>query len=232
MRIISLTISLLLVVGIFNKTNSQNYRNKQLALITYDVSINQSLKVLLDEQAHIFPDVESKKADRIIAQLKERSWYLLKDRLETETEMYILPLTAHGKSFKYDVYGFPEISINKALRVGTSKYYIRVDLTLSSVSTKKESGYGSWDSQETDSTEIEIEEGSIIPQVEVTVTTYTEKGIIPMQKVSGSATASSPWIISEEIFTGIINRDEYPMNETSTIMGLINVSITEMIKNF
>jgi hypothetical protein len=189
---------------------------------------------LLDEHAHIFPEVDNKKADRIIAQLKERSWYLLKDRLETETEMYILPLNAHGKSFKYDDYGYPDMSINKALRVGTSKYYIRVELTLSSESLKKDSGYGSWASQETDSAEVDIvfEEGSIIPKVEITVTTYTDKGIIPMQKVSGSVSVSQPWIISEEVFTGVINRDEYPMNETTTIMGLINVGVTELIKNF
>ncbi|PKP38888.1 MAG: hypothetical protein CVT98_04370 [Bacteroidetes bacterium HGW-Bacteroidetes-15] len=218
-------------IGLTTNTTAQSYRNRQLALISYDVNISQSLKVLLDEQAHLFPDVENRKADKIIAQLKERSWYLIKDRLETETEMYILPLNAHGKSFSYDVYGFPEVQINKALRVGTSKYYIKVDLSLSSVSYQKESGYGSRPSQVDSSEIIVAEEGSVIPQVTITVTTYTDKGIIPMQKVSGSITVPQPWVISEEIFTGLINRNEFSLEEPTTIMGLINMATTELLKN-
>lgn len=233
MKINTIIFLLAISLGLSSHSYSQGYWNKQLALISYDVSIGQSLKVLLDEQSHLFPETESKKADRIIAQLKERSWYLIKDRLESETQMYILPLNAHGKSFSYDVYGFPDISINKALRVGTSKYYIKVDLELSSVSYQKDTGYGAVAS-ESDSSEIVIEtnEGDIIPKVSITVTTYTDKGIIPMQKISGSATVQNPWVVSEDIFTGLVNRKEFSLEEPTTILGLINLATSDLIKNF
>lgn len=232
MKIRNLTCILLITLGLFNHAYSQNYRNKQLALISFDVTIEQSLKVVLDEQADLFPETDNKKADRIVARLKERSWYLIKDKLENETEMYILPLNAHGKSFKYDDYGFPDVSINRALRVGTSKYYIKVDLELNSVSYQKDTGYGA-STSETDTTEIiEVKEGDIIPEVKVTITSFTNNGIIPMHKASGYSTVKLPWIISEDIFNGLINQKEFVSEEVTTILGLIDLATTDLIKNF
>lgn len=232
MKFSRLTFITLLILGVLNQSFAQNYRNRQLAVISYNVSIHQSLKVMLDQHANLFPDVENRRADKIIAALKERSWVLIEDRLEAGTGMYILPLNAHGKSFSYDVYGFPEIAINRALRVGTSKHYIRVDLTLSATSARRDTGYGSRPAARDTSTNEGEVEGDVTPQVSITVTTYTDKGVIPLQRVTGTATASRPWFINEDIFTGLANRKEWSKEDTNTIMGLINAALDDVLKNF
>ena len=232
MKLSRITFLFILILGVLNHTFAQSYRNRQLAVISYNVSIHQSLKVMLDQQAHLFPDVENRRADKIIAPLKERSWVLVEDRLEEGTGMYILPLNAHGKNFSYDVYGFPEVAINRALRVGTSKHYIRVDLTISGTSARKDTGYGSRPAaRDTSANEGEVE-GDVTPQVSITVTTYTDKGVIPLQRVTGSATAAQPWFINEDIFTGIANPKDWSKGDTSTIMGLINAALDDVMKNF
>jgi hypothetical protein len=233
MRIFNLTLCLLLLFGTYSNTYSQGQRNRQYALITYSYTINPNIKNAFNEFAHLFPELENIRADKILAKIKDQSWFLLEERLEAETGMYILPTNAHGRSFKYDVYGFPEVSINKALKDGSSKYYLRIDLTINAFSTKGETGYGVRpQAKDTANTFQDIPSNAVIPQVTIVATLYNDKGIIPMQKITGTSIVSTPWVVTEETLDGIINKNEFNPNESNTLMGLINLAITDLIKRF
>jgi hypothetical protein len=233
MRITNLTICILLIFGTFNVASSQSFRNKQFALITFNYNIHQSLKNTINEHSNLFPEVEDKKADRIISKFKENTWLLLEDRLQTEVGMYILPLNAHGRSFKYDVYGYPTVSINKALKDGSSKFYLRIDLTINATSTKGDTGYGARSqSRDTSINFDEIPANAIIPQVTITASMYNDKGIIPLQKLTGTYTARAYWLITEDSFNGIVNKKEFNPEQSDTFMGLINLAITDLISKF
>jgi hypothetical protein len=119
---------------------------------------------------------------------------LIEEMLEKEFNMYILPLNTFGKSFSYDQYGYPNININRALRQGTARFYLKVDVIFSQITPPKEIGFGSSSRTPKDSTEtLEIDDSSgFIPEISITVTFFTDKGIIPLQKVSGNAKASTP----------------------------------------
>lgn len=205
------------------------YENKEIALITFNYNIDKDFKLSLDTQADLFPDVDNRKADKIIALLKERTWYLLEARLKSELRMYILPINSYGKVFKYDEYNFPNLNINQALKRGTSKYYLKVDLTLSSPITKKEAGYGAKDSI---ANKIEKMDNACLPSITISITTYNDKGIIPVQKISGTAKALIPWPLSEDIFNGLVNIKQYNKDSTDNLLGLTNVAIGKLIYNF
>jgi hypothetical protein len=233
MRIINLTLFTILLFGSINYSYSQGQRNRQYALITFNYTVNPIIKNSFNEFSHLFPEIENKRADKIIAKIKDHSWFLIEERLEAETGMYILPLNSHGRSFKYDVYGFPEVTINKALRDGNSKYYLRVDLTINAISTRGETGYGVRPQQkDTARTFEDIPSNAVIPQVTIIATLYNDKGIIPMQRITGTALVNAPWVVTEETLDGIINKNEYNPNDTNTLMGLINLAITDLINKF
>lgn len=223
---------LFVLLGFSVSLAAQSYRNKQLALISYSYNIHQNIKPQLDEFAYLFPDTQESKADKTIATLKNNSWQVLKERLEEKTGMYILPINAHGNDFKYDDYGFPNMSINKALKKGNSRYYIRVSVTIAAQANKVEKGYGSIVNKDTTNTSNAIPEGSLVPVITIEVTTYTREGLLPTQKAVGSAIATEPWVISPSTFDGLKKGEELKLNDPNNIMGLINSAITNLLGNF
>ena len=225
-------ILVLVLLGFSVSLTAQNYRNKQLALISYSYNIHPNIKPQLDEFTYLLPDLQEPKTDKTIAILKNNSWQILKERLEEETNMYILPITAHGKDFKYDEYGYPNMTINRALRKGNARYYIRVSIAIAAYSNKTDKGYGTTVNKDTTKTPEAISEGLLIPEITIEVTTYTRDGILPMQKVVGSAMATEPWVISPSTFDGLKKGEDYKLDDPNNIMGLINSAITNLLRNF
>lgn len=222
-----LTISLLILFAFVNSfAQSKSYQSKQFALISFNYQISKDLKPQFDQFQHLFPDTENKKADKVIGPAKDITWYLLKDKLEKETGMYILPINAQGNKFRYDAYNFPDIKINRALKKGTSRYYIKVDLTVSSNTSQKDTGRGTTGTNE-DS--VQNSENLCTPSITILLTLYNDKGILPIKRESGMAVATEGWEMSEEIFTGIANRDEYDPESTNTLLGLTNAAIRKLL---
>jgi hypothetical protein len=226
MRINIISLFVVLALALSINANAQNYRNKELSLISYNFSISPNLRLPLNSQAHLFPETKNKKADKVVALTKDRTWDVIKERLESETGMYILPLNSHGSSFKYDQYNFPNVPINRAIRVGSSRYYLRVDMNLSAAPTGREGGYG------TRAADANTDSEGITPQVTITVTTYSDKGVVPQHRFSKTLTAEKAWILGEENLNGITNHKEYQKNDTSTILGLVNMALNDIISNF
>ncbi len=229
-----LSLALLLFLGAVSSIYSQSLRNREVALISFNYSIHQQVSQALSELSQYFPEVEIQKGDKYTSVLKDRSWSLIEETLEKEFSMYILPLNTFGRSFSYDQYGYPNVNINRALRQGTARFYLKVDLIFSQITPTKEIGFGSTSRTRKDSTEtIEIEELSgFIPEVTITVTFFTDKGIIPLQKVTGTAKASSPWAITPDILNGLVNNEDYQADRTIDIMGLIHQAMKDVIKKF
>lgn len=212
--------------------SAQKYRNKQLGLISYGYIVNPTVKSKFDEYAYLFPDSKNSKTDKVISTLKVHTWLLLKELLEEGTEMYILPIDAHSNVFKNDPYGFPNVTINTAIRRGNSRFYLRVVVNINAPVNKTERGYGSLVKKDTSLSDKELEEGAFYPEISVEVTTYNRNGILPVQKVTGSASPSTPWVISEDTFKGLIKGQEADLNDEETFLGLLNRAIKKLVANF
>ncbi len=222
-RIVSVVLTLL-ALSITTVSFSQILRNKQIVLITFSYTINPQIKLELDALSHLFPEVSGKKVDKVIARTKEKSWFLLQEMLEKETGVYILPLNTYGNAFNYDPYGFPDVNINRAIRVGTSKLYFRVDMTIGYIQAAKESGYGTKNPDNQNENNL-----GLIPQVSITITTYSDKGVIPLNKYTGTASAKEPWQINANTLSGFINDQPLKPDDTSTLLGLIHEAYKNLI---
>jgi hypothetical protein len=221
-RSISLIVTLLVLSSCLSSF-SQNLRNRELVLITFNFTIHQQVRQNIDGLSHLFPDVENKKADRIVALLKDKVWFLLEEMLQRDVGIYILPINTYGKSFSYDEYNYPNVTINRALRNGSSRFYLRVDVNIGQVVQTKETPSGPATKTSTNGSESKPEQLDLgfIPEVITTLTFYSDKGIIPIQKVTGNATATSSWQVSKEIFTGVIDDKDFTKGDPNTIMALI-----------
>ncbi|HNS29657.1 MAG TPA: hypothetical protein PKL52_03900 [Tenuifilaceae bacterium] len=211
---------------------SQSLRNKEVALIAFNCNVNQAILQLLDEFSQDFPEVENPKCNKYMNAIKMNSWSMIEDMLRAEFNIYMLPLNTFGKSFSYDQYGFPDVNINRALRQGASRFYLKADLIFTQIAKPIEIGASSRTNKENGDDEEEADPNSFTPEVTITLTFYTNKGIIPLQKVTGIAQASTPWNVSDELLNGLVNDERYDTEPAKSIMGLFRQAMKDVFKNF
>lgn len=228
-----LVVSTLLCLAIAPyKASSINYKNKQLALIAFNLTISPNMLEKLNTLENHFPEARVPKTDKVIKKIKDMTWIVLEERLQKEIGMYILPINAYGKEFDYDEYEYPNTSINKAIRRGISKYYMKIDITIDFEEIDKPSVVSSTLKHITDT--INSTNTTEIPhpkaRVTITLTTFSEKGIMPIDKFTGNFTASEPWVFDATLLDGLIN--DNAAGDTNTLMGLFNNAVSSLTINF
>lgn len=228
MRILLSVSAIILFVITPSHAGSVNYRDKEMTLISFSVSIHSDAKMYLEHFDSHFPTVKNSKADKIIAKIVEQTWGSLTDILQRETGMIILPITTFGNSISYDVYGYPDVNISKAQRKGFSKYYMKIDLQIGpevlqypiSAKSKKDSTLRP----------VKLKSGEIKPVVTITLTTYPTNGIIPLGKYIGVSEAPAAWSPENvSILDGLVNANG--KTDLSTLMSLINDAINDLATN-
>ena len=75
--------------------------------------------------------------EKLKAVLIHTVYYYLKENLEHELEMEILPINTFMRNVKYDDFGYPDANIRQAIKEGDSRYYFRVDIQLESLAKDK-----------------------------------------------------------------------------------------------
>ncbi|HAF27453.1 MAG TPA: hypothetical protein DCG75_00255 [Bacteroidales bacterium] len=186
----------MLVSGVF----AQNIRNKQFALIDYDLTISNDFAA---EISSLEPYIESIKTyndpgnEKLKAILVHIIYFNLKEGLENELGIEILPINTFMRNVKYDDYGYPNSNIREALRKGDSRFYFKVIANLESI-TKK---------QREESPELfENRDYPVtFPQLSIEVTVYNNEGIIPVAKWLGVSTPKYALAINEYLLQGFNN---------------------------
>ncbi|MCK5169532.1 MAG: hypothetical protein KAQ75_06615 [Bacteroidales bacterium] len=181
---------------------AQNIRNKQFALISYNLSIsNDFIEELVELESYIdniktYNDPGNEKLKAILVHI---IYYNLKENLEKELEMEILPINTFMRNVKYDDYGYPNSNIRDALRKGDSRFYFKVAVNLESLTKKKKD----------ESPEIfeDIDYSVTYPQLSIEITVYNNEGIIPVAKWLGVTTPKYPLVINNYLLKGFDNTE-------------------------
>lgn len=213
-------------------TSAINYNNRQIAVISYSVKIDGVCMQKIRSFEDLFPNVEKSNANRIIARITDVSYAFFEEQLEREVGMYILPLNAFGNKFDYNIYGYPDMSINKAMRKGNSKYYMKVELL---ISQKPSETNGKLFGIKNDTTSSPEEVGTenyvetVQPVILYNVTMYSEKGVLPIDKFSAEITSVKSLPLTSDFFNGLINTEH--KDDGSTLMSLIDQAIARLARN-
>lgn len=223
---------LILAITIFVITpfrvSSQRYKNKEISLISFNVTIHSEVKKYLDQYENSFSSVKNAKADKIIAKIKEQAWGSFVDVLQREIGMIILPVSTFGNSISYDDYGFPDVNISKAQRKGFSKYYMKIDMQIGPEMPQFPISHKAKNDSTVQSTL--LKDGEIKPVVTITLTTFPENGIMPLSKFVGIAESPAAWSSDDPlVLDGLINDNN--KTDLSTLMSLINEAITDLSIN-
>ena len=195
-------VTFFLVFIISISISAQNIKNKQFALFSYNFSIsNDFIEELVELESYIdniktYNDPGNEKLKAILVHI---IYYNLKENLENELEMEILPINTFMRNVKYDDYGYPNSNIREALRKGNSRFYFKVAANLESLTKKKKE----------ESPEIfeNIDYPVTYPELSIEITVYNNEGIIPVAKWVGVTTPKYPLAINEYLLKGFDNTE-------------------------
>lgn len=209
--------------------HAQNIKNKQFSLINYDLSISNDF---IEEVADLESFVENIKTfndpgnEKLKAVFIHTIYYTLKEHLEQELEMEILPINTFMRNVKYDDYGYPKTNIRKALRKGDSKYYFSVDAEIKSLTKDKRD-----ESPELFSSR---DYPTVYPELSIEITVFKNEGIIPVAKWIGSTTPKYPLAINEYLLKGFDNTEMKVLpaeeNQTDNLFLMLDRAIYNTIQ--
>jgi len=203
------------------------YKNKQLALFSYVLSYDQAMKGELNKHLALFE--ANAKVDPIENALRNRIYYLIKERLEKEIGLIFLPIESFQNAVDYDDFGFPSDNINKVIRVGNSKLYFKLEV---SITSGLEGGNASRQAKKDNRKDSNSELGdpkNFKPTVSIALTVYNNKGIIPKDKFRGIGNATEDFPTDATLLDGLVNNE--PFDEKNNLLGLANEAVTDLIIN-
>jgi len=182
--------------------NAQNIRNKQFSLFSYNLNISNDFIEEITELESFIDNIKTYNDpgnEKLKAVLVHIIYYSLKENLERELEMEILPINTFMRKVKYNDYGYPKTNIRDALRKGGSRFYFKVEANLESFTKKKRD----------ESPEIfeDIDNNVTYPQLSIEVTVYNNEGIIPVAKWQGVTNPKYPLVINNYLLKGFDNTE-------------------------
>lgn len=220
--LVLLVASLVLDAGL---AHAQRISNKQYALIEYTFTLHSDIRDKIRPFEGLFPTPPSQYSnlDPVYFRLKGLCFENLKQRLERECGMYILPLYTYGRHFTYDKEGFPSMPIERAQRKGNAKYYMALSIA---IQTSPESSVTVSGEKYRDS--ILSPQEYLRPKVEVTVTIYPRLGIIPKARYSTAVQWMTPIRMEPTMLDGIVNSK--PRYDRTSLLEAINLGLSAVIE--
>ena len=202
---------------------SQNYTNKQFALINYDLKITDHFREdIAPLESYINTvKIHNKEADdRLKAILIHHLYYNMTPRLERALEISILPINTFMEEIRYNDFGYPNTSINKALRKGNAPFFFKLEVTLDS------------QTQEKRKENPDLPSGITLPHFIIDITVYNDEGIISVDKWHGEQAVKQPLKADKRLFSGFVGERELSTDTTlTTLSGLYDQAVTNMINS-
>jgi hypothetical protein len=228
-----LILSLILILG-GKFLIAQNITNEQFALTKYDVKISDEFREDLKPLQSFIQNTEVRaknKEDKLKAIMVHHIYYHLKSRFEKELDIDIIPRNTFGDNADYNEYGYPKISISKALRKGSASFYFKVKVEIKSKTKER---------IDNDPDLEKIDKDIFFPHIITRVTIFNDEGIIPVAKWRGEKITYDPVYVNKRLFRGFIEDANLPPKpqlkegetEQKSLFDLYDETIDEMINSF
>ncbi|HAN18185.1 MAG: hypothetical protein A2X13_07620 [Bacteroidetes bacterium GWC2_33_15] len=211
MKIKSFALIIVLLFTNFTFLFSQKIAYKQFSLVNYDLKISDEFRAEisgLDSYINSIKVYNEQKNDKLKSVLVHTIYFTIKEELEKQLKIDILPANTFLNKVKYDDFGYPLSNIREAMRKGDSPYYIKIAVNIESITNKqKELNPEMFN---------DISFSPIVPQITIEIDIYSKEGIIALDHWVGIASSGNPLPINEYLLKGFDNK-EMIINTTEEI---------------
>lgn len=195
-----LTLLALMVVLAATKAFPFDFTNKEVALINLNLHLKKEVREMIDKSNPTF--LASQKGENKFHFL---CYYSVESSMKAKG-INALPFQCFGTKAATDSYGFPNISISKAIKTNVSKFYYKLDIEIALL-------------QMVDSSKAKI-------SVKMTFTPFRNTSIIPMDKID--VDVESEVALNESFLEGFsVNADDI---KEGSLMWAINRASDKLTK--
>jgi hypothetical protein len=178
-------IALIIAIPVF----SQRYAKSQFSVFAYSYDIDERIKLELSPLEGSIKYNTENDQQVIEAMLVHSIYTIVTKCMEDSLGTYFLAPNSFQDKIKYDKYGYPDISIQKAIRLGDTKYFLKISVIVENeqfdINGKKKT---------TDEFQ---------PKVTLTLSIYNKYGFEPLSSVEAVATAVKPVKLFPEFLAGM-----------------------------
>ena len=216
MKILSKALVLILLICAI-QTQAQKFRNAQFTLFSYTYNIDEKIT---DQFTPVASNI-TLKADndraKINGMIVLSMWNLISKKMQDTFSTYVLPTNSFNDKIKYDVYGLPDISIQKAIKLSDTKYYFKLALTVNR--------------EEVDNKGVKIAKDVFVPSVTLKLDIYDKNGYVARVSADGKAVATRPITISKDYINGLsfVNSKIPTQDINDNFYSLLNKAATEVV---
>lgn len=207
----------LLSISLYLPLNAQRYSKSQFTLISYTYEIDESISKAFEPYVNeISLKAESDEA-KVNGMMVHTMWGLVSKKLQDSLMTYVLPSNSFNDKVKYDDYGYPDISIQKAIKLSDTKYYFRMHMILErelfDINGKK------------------LEENILMPKVSLKIEIYDKNGYVPIAVADGFGKTLRSLELNKNYFAGMnfYNRSITAIPNSETLLGIFNRAATESV---
>jgi hypothetical protein len=204
-------------VGIFVSSFAQKYTNNQFIIFSYSLDIDQRVKqelMVFEKYIQFKPVLQQEKIEAVLV----HTLYNIVTKTFTDSlNIFFLPPNNLSDKVNYNAYGYPEIVIQKAIRLSDTKYFMKIQASIEN-SRYNEKG-------------IKISSDNFLPLVNISFDIYNKFGFNPIQSAEGQALAHSPVKINKGFISGMnfISQDIAPEDGVEPLKKIMERAVIDAL---
>lgn len=206
-----------IVSFIFINAFCQKYANSQFTLYSYTFNIDPIIKNELSTLENYIKYNPENKQDKVEGMLIHSLYNMINIVLTDTLGIYLLPVNSLTSKAKYSIYGYPDITIQRALKLADTKYFLKINASLENdISNKKGK---------------KSTENIFKPKLIIKIDIFNKYGYLPIQTSESMATAIEPIILSPEYLAGMnfIDNSIKKMEGIETLKDIYIKAIIEAV---
>lgn len=168
---------------------AQKYTRNQFVVFSYSIDIDDRVKQELSPLVGQIDFIPVNKQDKVVATIVHTIYHTVTKTFEDSLGIFFLPPHSLSDKAKYTEYGYPDIIIQKAIRLSDTKYFMKIE---ASVENSKYNELGK-----------KLVANEFVPVVNISISIYNKFGFNPIQTSEGQAIASKAVMVQPGFIAGM-----------------------------
>jgi hypothetical protein len=180
---------LIFILGIINGVYGQNLKKSQFTTFSYIFETDETVIKALKPYVNFIKLKQNNDESKVQGVLVHTLFKLISKKMEDSLSSYIMPAKSFVDKATYNEFGFPDLSIQKAIRYGDTKFFLKIIASISNeIYDLKGEKYPI---------------GSIVPKVHLKLEIYNKYGYVPIFIAEGDGSAYKPVKLSADYLAGM-----------------------------
>ncbi|MGB9746294.1 MAG: hypothetical protein ACPLXM_05140 [Bacteroidales bacterium] len=186
---------------------SQKFEGSQFCPIGYNLLAGKDFK---SRMALVYPKLPGnmQNADKIEYILTYSFYDILTRQLMDNLKVYIPPPSIFEDKVKYDQYGFPEVTVQKAIKLSDAKFFFKCQIRVEEAFPNA------------------TPQGMVTPGISIQFTLYSKQGYVPIKNIIVNKVMSQAVKAEISLLAGLTSQEI--VAEGPTLEGLMKECVREL----